>query len=55
MQGELYLRYKEKPIFDLELSLVSGLDRPAALKDLEVIGFECINHRIGRLELEWVG
>lgn len=43
------------PMFDtLELSLASGLDRLGALKDLEVIGLECINHQIGRAELEWM-
>ncbi|KAG0087304.1 hypothetical protein BGZ92_007440 [Podila epicladia] len=43
------------PMFDtLELSLASGLDRLGALKDLEMIGFECINHQIGRAELKWM-
>ncbi|KAG0034832.1 hypothetical protein BGZ81_002925 [Podila clonocystis] len=54
VNGVEYVAYKG-PMFDtLELSLASGLDRLGALKDLEVIGFECINHRIGRPELEWM-
>lgn len=52
--GKEYVRYNG-PTFDtLEMSLVSGLDRLGVLKDLEMIGFECINHRIGRPELEWM-
>ncbi|KAH7039332.1 hypothetical protein BKA57DRAFT_473480 [Linnemannia elongata] len=39
----------------LELSLDSGLDRLGALTDLEVFGFESLDHRIGRAELAWMG
>ncbi|KAF9090419.1 hypothetical protein BGX23_005980 [Mortierella sp. AD031] len=38
----------------LELTLESGLDELASLKDLEVFGFEGIDHRIGKKELEWM-
>ncbi|KAF9080250.1 hypothetical protein BGX23_002407 [Mortierella sp. AD031] len=49
-----YLAY-DGPAFDtLELTLESGLGRLAALKDLEMFGFECVNHRIGRAELDWM-
>ncbi|KAF9302997.1 hypothetical protein BGZ74_004515 [Mortierella antarctica] len=52
--GKEYVKYAE-PMFDtLELSLASGLDRLGALKGMEMIGFECINHRIGRAELKWM-
>jgi hypothetical protein len=52
--GNEYLEYAE-PTFDtLEMSLESGLERLAALRDLEMIGFECINHRIGKVELDWM-
>ncbi|KAF9134369.1 hypothetical protein BGW39_007247 [Mortierella sp. 14UC] len=52
--GNEYLEYSE-PTFDtLEMSLESGLERLAALRDLEMIGFECINHRIGKAELDWM-
>ncbi|KAK3830363.1 MAG: hypothetical protein J3R72DRAFT_528052 [Linnemannia gamsii] len=52
--GVTYLKYDE-PMFDtLEMSLESGLDRLGALRNLEMIGFECINHRIGRAELDWM-
>ncbi|KAG0071913.1 hypothetical protein BGZ89_008983 [Linnemannia elongata] len=52
--GEEYLEYC-KPAFDtLELTLESGLDRLAALKELEMFGFECLNHRIGKAELDWM-
>ncbi|KAF9294251.1 hypothetical protein BGZ74_011356 [Mortierella antarctica] len=54
IDGKFHLRHNG-PTFDtLELSLASGLDRLGALKDLEMIGFECINHRIGRAEVEWM-
>ncbi|KAG0258132.1 hypothetical protein BGZ95_005047, partial [Linnemannia exigua] len=55
--GEDGVEYSEYPgpIFDtLEMSLESGLGRLAALKDMEMIGFECINHRIGKAELDWM-
>ncbi|KAF9146368.1 hypothetical protein BG015_011625, partial [Linnemannia schmuckeri] len=60
--GELYEKdrqeyfiYEGAKTFDtLELSLESGLDRLDALEDLELCGFECLNHRIGRKELDWM-
>ncbi|KAK3830356.1 MAG: hypothetical protein J3R72DRAFT_528047 [Linnemannia gamsii] len=52
--GVQYVKYAE-PMFDtLEMSLESGLDRLGVLRSLEMIGFECINHRIGRAELDWM-
>ncbi|KAF9292985.1 hypothetical protein BGZ74_011895 [Mortierella antarctica] len=55
VDGKEYVLYDTEPTFDtLELSLASGLDRLDALKSLEMIGFERINHRIGRAELEWM-
>ncbi|KAF9956656.1 hypothetical protein BGZ70_009805 [Mortierella alpina] len=43
------------PIADtMELSLDSGLDRLAALKHLEIFGFEGTDHRIGHQELNWM-
>ncbi|KAG0298921.1 hypothetical protein BGZ96_004228 [Linnemannia gamsii] len=38
----------------LELSLDSGLDRLKTLTELEVFGFESLDHRIGRVELTWI-
>ncbi|KAF9099533.1 hypothetical protein BGX29_007119 [Mortierella sp. GBA35] len=38
----------------LELTLESGLDRLTALECLEVFGFEGVDHRIGRREVEWM-
>jgi hypothetical protein len=38
----------------MELSLASGLGRLQSLKDLEVFGFEGVDHRIGKPELEWM-
>ncbi|KAG0216292.1 hypothetical protein B0O80DRAFT_524273 [Mortierella sp. GBAus27b] len=54
VDGEEYLEY-DGPIPDtLELSLESGLDQLGALKDLEMFGFEAIDHRIQEKELEWM-
>ncbi|KAG0265938.1 hypothetical protein BGZ95_003168 [Linnemannia exigua] len=54
-KGVEYVRYPDNKTFDtLELSLESGLDRLGALKNLEMFGFECLNHRIGRKELDWM-
>ncbi|KAF9904863.1 hypothetical protein EC991_002293 [Linnemannia zychae] len=53
--GVGYLFYSGGKTFDtLELSLDSGLDRLGALKDLEMFGFECLNHRVGKKELDWM-
>ncbi|OAQ28304.1 hypothetical protein K457DRAFT_138763 [Linnemannia elongata AG-77] len=53
--GEEYFFYEGAKTFDtLELSLESGLNRLAALENLELFGFECLNHRIGRRELDWM-
>ncbi|KAF9968003.1 hypothetical protein BGZ73_000274 [Actinomortierella ambigua] len=53
--GEEYLEYAG-PTFDtLELTLESGLDRLAGLTNLEMFGFECLNHKIGKAELDWMG
>ncbi|KAG0298915.1 hypothetical protein BGZ96_004222 [Linnemannia gamsii] len=38
----------------LELSLASGLDRLAGLKDLEMFGFDGADHCIGKAELMWM-
>ncbi|KAF8931114.1 hypothetical protein BGZ47_000236 [Haplosporangium gracile] len=38
----------------LEFSLASGLDLLSTLKNLEEFGFEGLDHRIGRLEIEWM-
>ncbi|KAG0281910.1 hypothetical protein BGZ95_006417 [Linnemannia exigua] len=47
--------WSEAPIHDsLELSLASGLKRLAPLTKLEVFGFDGVNHRIGKPELEWM-
>ncbi|KAG0012264.1 hypothetical protein BGZ82_002673 [Podila clonocystis] len=55
VEGVQYLKYTMPPTFDtLELSLASGLDGLAALKELEMIRFKCINHRIGRTEVDWM-
>ncbi|KAF9910513.1 hypothetical protein EC991_006330 [Linnemannia zychae] len=38
----------------LELTLESGLGRLAALENLEVFGFEGVDHRMGQAEIEWM-
>ncbi|KAG0379576.1 hypothetical protein BGX24_012611 [Mortierella sp. AD032] len=47
--------WSEAPIHEtLELSLASGLHRLAPLTKLEVFGFDGVNYRIGKPELEWM-
>ncbi|KAF9922212.1 hypothetical protein FBU30_007698 [Linnemannia zychae] len=49
-----YIAY-EKPYADtLELSLISGLAQLSSLFQLQVFGFEGVDHRIGKSELEWI-
>lgn len=54
VDGVEYLRYDGPISNTLELSLESGLDRLSTLKDLEVFGFEGLDHRIRKAELEWM-
>ncbi|KAF9093349.1 hypothetical protein BGX23_003421 [Mortierella sp. AD031] len=53
--GRLYLRHCEPIVDSLELSLASGLDRLGSLKNLQVFGFEGLNHCIEEPELDWIG
>ncbi|KAK5820892.1 hypothetical protein F5H01DRAFT_339564 [Linnemannia elongata] len=55
VEGQAYIWYDGEPIINtLELTLASGFDRLATLTRLEVFGFEGVDHRIGRQELEWI-
>ncbi|KAG0197760.1 hypothetical protein BGX28_008722 [Mortierella sp. GBA30] len=54
VDGVKYLQYDGPIPNTLELSLESGLERLAGLKDLEVFGFEGLDHRIGKAELDWM-
>ncbi|KAF9088174.1 hypothetical protein BGX29_000403 [Mortierella sp. GBA35] len=49
------LKHPGNPTFQsLELTLASGLDRLSALTRLEIFGFEGVDHRIGKKELDWM-
>ncbi|KAF8928673.1 hypothetical protein BGZ47_001483 [Haplosporangium gracile] len=54
VDGVEYLQYDGPISNTLELSLESGLERLAGLKDLEVFDFEGLDHRIGKAELDWM-
>ncbi|KAG0282344.1 hypothetical protein BGZ96_000579 [Linnemannia gamsii] len=54
VDGVEYLQYDGPIPNTLELSLESGLEQLAGLKDLEVFGFEGLDHRIGKAELDWM-
>ncbi|KAF9082120.1 hypothetical protein BGX23_012793 [Mortierella sp. AD031] len=54
VDGQEYILYSGPFRNTLELSLASGLDRLAALTRLEVFGFDGVDHRVGKPELEWV-
>ncbi|KAF9129162.1 hypothetical protein BGW39_004430 [Mortierella sp. 14UC] len=49
-----YIPYSKPFTSTLELSLATGLDLLAGLKNLCVFGFEGVDHRIGKPELEWM-
>ncbi|KAF9922217.1 hypothetical protein FBU30_007703 [Linnemannia zychae] len=48
------VRYNEPLPGTLELSLRSGLNQLKTLANLEVFGFECVDHQIEELEIEWM-
>ncbi|KAG0293306.1 hypothetical protein BGZ96_003025 [Linnemannia gamsii] len=54
VDGVEYFQYGGPILHTLELTLESGLDRLSTLKDLEVFGFEGLDHRIGKAELDWM-
>ncbi|KAG9064996.1 hypothetical protein KI688_002315 [Linnemannia hyalina] len=54
VEGQKYVRYTSPYADTLELTLQSGLDQLTGLVNLEVFGFEGINHRLGDQELAWI-
>lgn len=54
VDGRLYSRRNPAILNTLELSLESGLNQLNVIKNLEVFGFERIDHRIGTMELAWM-
>lgn len=54
VEGQSYVRYANPYADTLELTLQSGLDQLTDLVNLEVFGFEGINHRLGDEELAWI-
>lgn len=55
MSGEEYLSVNGPPISGtLELALESGFGQLGTLRNLQVFGFEGVDHRIGQAELEWM-
>ncbi|KAG0298914.1 hypothetical protein BGZ96_004221 [Linnemannia gamsii] len=54
VEGQTYARYASPYANTLELTLESGLDQLTDLVDLEVFGFEGINHRLGDQEMSWI-
>ncbi|KAF9919542.1 hypothetical protein BGZ65_012046, partial [Modicella reniformis] len=54
IDGEEYMAYEGPTPDTLDLSLESGLYQLEALRDLEMFGFEAIDHRISKREVEWM-
>ncbi|KAG0364465.1 hypothetical protein BGX24_004597, partial [Mortierella sp. AD032] len=52
--GRLYAKCSPPIANTLELTLESGLSQLSALKNLEVFGFEGVDHRIETKELAWM-
>ncbi|KAF9906094.1 hypothetical protein EC991_000961 [Linnemannia zychae] len=53
-RDDSYIDYGGPHLGTLKLTLNSGLARLETLSNLEVFGFEGVDHRIGRQELEWM-
>ncbi|KAF9148319.1 hypothetical protein BG015_009941 [Linnemannia schmuckeri] len=51
---EYYTWYAPPIDGTLDLTLVSGFDQLSTLKDLEVFGFEGVDHRMEKVELDWI-
>ncbi|KAF9929087.1 hypothetical protein FBU30_001873 [Linnemannia zychae] len=49
-----YIDYGGRIPNTLELTLASGLDRLSGLKNIEIFGFEGVDHRIDYGELRWI-
>jgi hypothetical protein len=55
VDGRVYRNYGPSRTPDtLELTLASGLGQLRSLKHLEMFGFEAVDHRIEKRELEWM-
>ncbi|KAG0284786.1 hypothetical protein BGZ96_010876 [Linnemannia gamsii] len=54
MSDEEYLGVNGPFSGTLELTLEAGLGQLRTLRDLQVFGFEGVDHRIGQAELEWM-
>ncbi|KAF9148318.1 hypothetical protein BG015_009940 [Linnemannia schmuckeri] len=52
--GQEYVNYGAPYENTLELTLATGLNHLSGLRHLEVFGFEGVDHRIGKEELEWM-
>ncbi|KAG0279198.1 hypothetical protein BGZ95_001987 [Linnemannia exigua] len=52
--GDGYIDYGGPHLGTMKLTLNSDLDRLETLSNLEVFGFEGVDHRIGKQELEWM-
>lgn len=52
--GQEYINYGTPFKNTLQLTLATGLDQLSRLHHLEVFGFEGVDHRIGKEELEWM-
>ncbi|KAF9141440.1 hypothetical protein BGX30_004788 [Mortierella sp. GBA39] len=49
-----YARYAPPIDGTLDLKLISGFNQLMTLKDLEVFGFEGVDHRMDKVELDWM-
>ncbi|KAI8363773.1 hypothetical protein B0O80DRAFT_434472 [Mortierella sp. GBAus27b] len=54
VDGEEYLEYGGPTPHTLELSLESGLGQLEALKELKMFGFERVDHRLQKKDIEWM-
>ncbi|KAF9130133.1 hypothetical protein BGW39_003415 [Mortierella sp. 14UC] len=52
--GKMYFRYNDILPDTLYLRLDTGLEQLASLVNLELFGFESMDHRMGPAEIEWI-
>ncbi|KAF9436948.1 hypothetical protein BGZ76_002451 [Entomortierella beljakovae] len=52
--GKMYIRYNNSPQDSISMRLDEGLDELASLTKLQYLGFENLEHHMGKEEIEWI-
>ncbi|KAF9436949.1 hypothetical protein BGZ76_002452 [Entomortierella beljakovae] len=54
IDGNMYIRYCSSPEDSISMRLDDGLDELASLTKLQYLGFENLEHHMGKEEIEWI-